>query len=149
MKHGRGYPRPALTVDVALVRGSEADREVLLIQRAADPFEGSWALPGGFVDENEPLEEAARRELAEETGLTDVGRLTQLGTYGDPGRDPRGWTVSVVFFARLEAGGPEVRGGDDAADARWFAVWDLPQLAFDHDRIVEDALKLARHAERR
>ncbi|GAB4280287.1 MAG: hypothetical protein Kow0056_14510 [Coriobacteriia bacterium] len=149
MKYKYEHPRAALTVDIAVVRGPEPDREILLIQRKFEPFEGKWALPGGFVNENEPLEEAARRELAEETGIEGVGRLIQVGAYGDPGRDPRGWTVSVVFLARLPEGGREPRAGDDAADARWFPAWDLPDLAFDHDRIVEDALRLARHTDSR
>ena len=148
MKHRYEYPRPALTVDVVVLRGGEADREVLLIKRGAEPFLGSWALPGGFVDEDEPLESAARRELAEETGLQGVGRLVQMGTYGDPGRDPRGWTVSVVHLVRLTGTPTEPCAGDDAAEVSWFPAWDLPDLAFDHDRIVADALRRARHPER-
>jgi 8-oxo-dGTP diphosphatase len=140
------FPRPALTVDVAVLRGSTADREILLIRRGQDPFVGTWALPGGFVDEEEPLEDAARRELAEETGIERAGRLRQVGAYGDPGRDPRGWTVSVVFLAQ-PSGECQVRAGDDASEAAWFPVWDLPELAFDHAVIVEDVLRLARHVE--
>lgn len=137
-------PRPALTVDVALMRGSGMDRQILLIKRGTEPFEGSWALPGGFVDEDESLQDAALRELAEETGLSPGSPLRQVGTYGDPGRDPRGWTVSVVFLGLADETSSEPASGDDAADAAWFPVWDLPELAFDHDAIVEDALKLAK-----
>jgi 8-oxo-dGTP diphosphatase len=135
------YPRPALTVDVAVFRGASGAREVLLIRRGAPPFEGAWALPGGFVAENEPLELAALRELAEETGLDPVAPLRQVGTYGDPGRDPRGWTVSVLFAVVLGEGQPaDVAGGDDAAEAAWHPVGSLPPLAFDHALLVADAL---------
>jgi 8-oxo-dGTP diphosphatase len=136
------YPRPALTVDVAAFRGAPPEREVLLIRRGASPFEGDWALPGGFVDENEPLEHAALRELAEETGLEPAARLRQVGAYGDPGRDPRGWTVSVLFAVVLGSGEPGVvAGGDDAAEAAWHPVSSLPALAFDHALLAADALR--------
>jgi 8-oxo-dGTP diphosphatase len=134
------YPRPALTADVvALVAG--AGLRVLLIRRGHEPFEGLWALPGGFVDEGERPEDAARRELEEETGLAYAGVLELVGVYGEPGRDPRGWTVSAVYLAAL-AGEVQVHGGDDAAEARWFATDELPPLAFDHHLIVADALEL-------
>lgn len=135
------YPRPALTVDIAVFRGVAGDREVLLVRRGEDPFAGMWALPGGFVEEDESLEAAARRELLEETGLEPRGELGQVGTYGDPGRDPRGWTVTVVFHTVLdydESGA--VAGGSDADEAAWHSVRALPHLAFDHDLIVADAL---------
>ncbi len=137
------YPRPALTVDAVVLRGSAEDREVLLVRRGQEPYRGRWALPGGFVDEDEPLEAAARRELAEETGLVAEDRpLRQVGAFGDPGRDPRGWTVGVAFL--LESDDPadaEVRGGDDAEEAAWHRLDALPPLAFDHDRIVAAALE--------
>lgn len=132
------YPRPMLTVDTVVITGEETP-SVLLIQRGNPPFAGDWALPGGFVDEGETVVEAAPRELGEETGL-QVGPLEMLGVYDTPGRDPRGWTVSVVYLARVPAR-VEVKGGDDASDARWFAVDELPELAFDHAVIVADALK--------
>jgi 8-oxo-dGTP diphosphatase len=138
------YPRPMLTVDtVVLTR--EATPSILLVQRANSPFAGGWALPGGFVDEGETVAAAAPRELGEETGLGDetglgLGQLELLGVYDTPGRDPRGWTVSVVYLARIPAR-VEVKGGDDAKDARWFAVEELPELVFDHAAIVADALK--------
>jgi 8-oxo-dGTP diphosphatase len=128
------YPRPSLTVDVALVTGDPAPR-VLLIQRKADPFAGRWALPGGFVDENERLADAALRELKEETGLDRVG-LEQLHTFGDPGRDPRGWTVSVVFLARVTPDQLAPVAGDDAAAVGWFPLAAPPALAFDHADIL-------------
>jgi 8-oxo-dGTP diphosphatase len=133
------FPRPALTVDIVVVAGPEDDRRVLLIRRGEDPFGGMWALPGGFVDENEPLESAARRELAEETGLSFDRSLVQIGAFGDPGRDPRGWTVSVVFGTVLGAALPGVKGADDAAEAEWHALGALPPLAFDHDAVLAAA----------
>ncbi len=129
------YPRPALTVDVVLAT-REPHPRVLLIKRAKDPFAGRWALPGGFVEENERLIDAARRELVEETGVV-VADLEQLCAAGDPGRDPRGWTVSVVFFARVEV--LEAKGADDAVAAEWFRLDKLPPLAFDHAAILKRA----------
>jgi 8-oxo-dGTP diphosphatase len=137
-QHCYDFPRPAVTVDIALFREASDGWSILLVRRKKEPFEGSWALPGGFVDEMEPLEEAARRELKEETGL-DAPRLLQMGAYGDPGRDPRGHTVSIVWVG-LDRGGEDPRGSDDAAEAAWTAVSDLPRMAFDHDRIVSDAI---------
>jgi len=134
------FPRPAVSVDVVLLAGPPAHPRVLLIRRVSEPFAGAWALPGGFVDEGERLEEAARRELAEETGLTFGGRLVQTGAFGDPGRDPRGWTVSVAFSGRAGEELPEVAGGDDAAEAAWHPLDALPELAFDHDQILAAAL---------
>jgi 8-oxo-dGTP diphosphatase len=127
-----------LTVDVVVVAGSAEARRVLLIQRGQPPFAGSWALPGGFVEEGEGVADAALRELAEETGLL-LSALTLLGVYDTPGRDPRGWTVSVVYLARVRRE-MAVIGADDAHDARWFATDGLPELAFDHAVIVADAL---------
>lgn len=133
------FPRPAFTADAVALARRHGGVFVLLIQRGNEPFSGRWALPGGFVDEGERPEDAARRELAEETGLVYDGALELVGVYGDPGRDPRGWTISAAYRAVLESPA-EVAGADDAAEARWFAIHDLPPLAFDHDRIVADAL---------
>ncbi len=133
-KHSYDYPRPALTVDLAVVT-REARPRTLLIRRQKEPFAGSWALPGGFVDENERLADAARRELEEETGV-QVRDLEQLYTAGDPGRDPRGWTVSVVFLARADAKKVKAKAADDAKEVKWFALDDLPPLAFDHAMIL-------------
>jgi 8-oxo-dGTP diphosphatase len=132
-----------LTVDVvALTRGSVP--HLLLVQRAHPPFAGEWALPGGFVDEGERVADAAARELAEETGLK-LGSLCLLGVYDTPGRDPRGWTVSITYLAPVPAQA-RVIGGDDAREACWFPADTLPKLAFDHAAIVGDAL--VRWAER-
>jgi 8-oxo-dGTP diphosphatase len=134
------YPRPAVTVDVVLFAVADGALRVLLIQRAAPPFAGRWALPGGFVDEREDLAAAAKRELREETGLR-VARLVQLGAYGKPGRDPRGHTVSVVFLAVAADGATGAAGvaGDDARALRWFAAARPPALAFDHRVVLRDA----------
>jgi len=139
------HPRPALTVDVVALGSGASGASLLLVQRAHDPYVGAWALPGGFVEEGERVSAAALRELAEETALdlrwdSAGAPLALLGVYDTPGRDPRGWTVSIVYLARLE-GEPEVRGGDDASRARWWPVDRLPALAFDHALIVADALR--------
>ena len=133
------YPRPAVTADIVLFRMPDDDLQVLLIKRAHDPFKGKWALPGGFVDENEPLEHAALRELEEETGLKRI-RLEQVAAFGDPGRDPRGHTVSIVFVGVLH-NNRKVKAGDDAAEAEWHPALQPPPLAFDHNKILSAALE--------
>lgn len=132
-KFGYDYPRPALTVDVVIATREAAPR-MLLIRRGKDPFKGRWALPGGFVDENERLIDAAKRELVEETGV-EIDELEQLYTAGDPGRDPRGWTVSVVFLARV-ADPPAATAADDATEVGWFPLHQPPEMAFDHATIL-------------
>jgi 8-oxo-dGTP diphosphatase len=127
------YPHPAVTADVVVVTRESRPR-VLLIRRKREPFAGAWALPGGFVDHEEPLEAAARRELREETAL-EVEQLEQMHAFGDPGRDPRGWTVSIAFVARVDPGTTPT-AGDDAAEAAWHPLDRLPPLAFDHDRVL-------------
>ena len=138
------YARPAVTADVVLIT-REAQPRVLLIQRAHEPFAGAWALPGGFVNADEPIVEAAKRELHEETGL-EIALLEQLYTTGDPGRDPRGWTISIAFLARVDVGTLQPRAGDDAAAVKWFRLNKLPKLAFDHAMLVQRAI--ARIADR-
>ena len=135
------YPRPAVTVDVVLFTIRAGDLAVLMIRRGGAPFKGHWALPGGFVEENESLERAASRELKEETGIEQAA-LEQLGAFGDPGRDPRGHTVSVAFYAFLVAPVRPV-AADDADDAQWVLLSSLqgkgrgaPRVAFDHARII-------------
>jgi 8-oxo-dGTP diphosphatase len=121
-----------------LVASVGGQHRVLLIRRKNQPFEGRWALPGGFVDPHEPLEDAARRELWEETNV-EPARLEQLHTFGAPGRDPRGWTVSVAYLAILEEGAAQAlqpQAGDDAAEVGWFDLCDPPPLAFDHADIL-------------
>ena len=135
------YQRPSLTVDIVIVAPVAGQHKVLLIRRKKPPFEGRWAIPGGFVDPHEPLEEAARRELLEETGV-EPARLEQLHVFGDPGRDPRGWTISVAYLTVLEeaaARSIQPRAGDDAADVGWFDLLAPPPLAFDHAEILAHA----------
>lgn len=136
------YPRPAVTVDVVLFAPGDEGWQLLLIQRRGEPFAGAWALPGGFVEMDEDLERAARRELCEETGVTDVA-LSQLHTFGAPGRDPRGRVISVCYVARLtpeQLARTHLHSGDDAAAARWWPLSQLPaQLAFDHAQIIDMA----------
>ena len=139
MPYTYDYPRPSVTVDCVVFGLDDGDLKVLLIERDQPPFKGSWALPGGFVDMDEGLEQAARRELQEETGLTDIF-LEQLYTFGDIGRDPRGRVISVAFYALVNLCGRTPSAGSDARRAAWFAISDLPSLAFDHERILATAL---------
>lgn len=137
------HARPSVTVDCVVFALDEGDLKVILIQRAVAPFQGKWALPGGFVRIDESLEEAARRELREETGLQQV-YLEQLYTFGDAGRDPRGRVITVSYYALVNLAGHAVHATTDARDAAWFSVDDVPDLAFDHDRILLTALKRLR-----
>jgi 8-oxo-dGTP diphosphatase len=139
------HPRPALTVDIVAFTLRESCLQVLLIRRGENPFAGMWALPGGFVRMEESLEEAALRELEEETGLKEA-YLEQLYTYGDPGRDPRGRVVTVAYFALIPADAPvRLEGGKDVTQARWFPMDELPPLAFDHAQIASYALRRLRY----
>lgn len=135
--------KPALTVDCVVFGWGEEELRLLLIRRGRPPFEGRWALPGGFVRPHEGLRSAARRELSEETGVADVF-LEQLYTFGDPGRDPRGWVVTVAYFALVRRLGLSPRAATDAREAEWFGVGTLPPLAFDHDEIVRMAVERLR-----
>lgn len=134
------YARPALTVDCVIFGLDASSRlKVLLIQRGHDPYGGCWALPGGFVDMDEPLEAAALRELEEETGVKDVF-IEQLYTFGTPNRDPRGRVVTVVYFALINLEEHKIGANTDAADVRWYDLNELPELAFDHATILESAI---------
>ena len=135
--------RLAVTADVVIFNLAEQDLKVLLVRRAHPPFEGQWAIPGGFVEANESIDDAARRELEEETGVRDV-YLEQLYTFGNPQRDPRGRVITVAYFA-LMAGDVPTRAGDDAAAAVWYSVYALPALAFDHAEILKYALQRLRY----
>ena len=140
-KYCYDHPHPAVSVDILLFNRTGARIEVLLIKRAHAPFKGQWALPGGFVDPDERLEDAAQRELAEETGVTGI-KLNQFRAFGDPGRDPRGHNVSIAFTAFLDHR-PVAVAADDAAEAQWHSARRPPRLAFDHSEILRLALKHA------
>lgn len=129
------FPRPALTVDCVVFGLDEEDLKVMLIERDVEPFAGRWAIPGGFVRVDEDLESAARRELVEETGITDVF-LEQLYTFGSVDRDPRERVVSVAYYALTNLLGHDVHATTDARNAAWFAMSDLPELPFDHENIL-------------
>jgi 8-oxo-dGTP diphosphatase len=135
--------QPAVTVDVVIFRLHEDALKVLLIQRAFPPFKGKWALPGGFVNINETLEEAALREMEEETGVRDV-YLEQLYTFGDPRRDPRGRVITVAYFALISKD-LEVHAGEEATHAEWHPVKMIPDLAFDHNKILGYAVQRLRY----
>ena len=144
MVHTYNYPRPAVTVDCVVFGLDQTDYlQVLLIQRRLPPFVGQWALPGGFVRQDEALETAARRELQEETDVTGLF-LEQLQTYGQPNRDPRGHTVSVAFYAVVNLWDHQIKAATDAKEARWWPLSQLPDLAFDHGMIVQDAIATLR-----
>lgn len=132
------YPHPAVTVDCVIFGLDDEDLKVLLIQRDQDPFAGQWALPGGFVRLDEDLDSAARRELAEETGVRDA-YLEQLYTYGAPDRDPRERVITVAYYALVNLVEHRIEATTDARDAAWFPLHDLPTLAFDHETILHAA----------
>jgi 8-oxo-dGTP diphosphatase len=136
------YPRPAVTVDLAILALTPDGLRVLLIRRKHDPFAGRWALPGGFLEIDEPIEQGARRELKEETGFDAAGPIHFLGAYGDPGRDPRGRTISLAHAAVIREIAPGVAGLDDASEAAWRLAKKAGEpLAFDHDAMLQDALR--------
>jgi len=135
------YPRPALTADcVVFSTGCPAGNMVLLVRRGNEPFKGRWALPGGFMDMDETLEQCARRELKEETGIVAPPGLEEVGSFSTVDRDPRGRTVTVAFVAVVPY--TEAHGGDDACDAQWFPLGEIPPLAFDHEAILHKAAAL-------
>ena len=134
------YPRPAVTVDAVVFRKQLSRFEVLLIQRKNPPFQGMWALPGGFLDMNETPEAAVARELKEETGLSGV-KLTQFYTFGAVNRDPRHRTITIAYFGIVQNRKLLVCSGDDASGAEWFPLTRLPELAFDHKEIITIAKK--------
>lgn len=134
------YPHPAVTVDGVVFGFDDADLKVLLIQREAAPYKMRWALPGGFVNIDEDLDAAVRRELEEETGITQL-YLEQLYTFGAPKRDPRERVISVAYYALVKLADHKVRAASDARNVAWFPVADLPALAFDHEEILDVALR--------
>ncbi|MCZ7644945.1 MAG: NUDIX hydrolase [Planctomycetota bacterium] len=138
------YPRPAVTVDLVIFTIRDGRLQILLIRRGEAPFKGRWALPGGFVREDEDLEAAALRELDEETGVRDV-YLEQLFTFGEPQRDPRGRVITVSYFALIASDRQVLRAQTDAAEVQWFPADEPPALAFDHRKILDYALERLRN----
>ncbi len=133
------YPRPAVTADCVVIgHADDGSRKVLLIRRGNEPYKDCWAFPGGFLNMDETLEECARRELKEETGLTATGEMVELKSFSTVDRDPRGRTITVAYLIEMPL--TEAKGADDAAEAQWFPLDALPPLAFDHDEIMKVAL---------
>lgn len=137
------FEKPSVTVDIILFTVMENDLKVLLVKRKVLPYEGMWAIPGGFIKITESLEDAAKRELQEETNVKDV-YLEQLYTFGNPKRDPRTRVITVAYFALVNASNFELKASTDVNDVRWFSMKKLPKLAFDHKEIIDYALKRLR-----
>lgn len=135
------YPHPAVTTDCAIFGFDGSNLQILLIKRGIEPYKGKWALPGGFLNPDESAEAGALRELKEETGI-ESAYIEQFHTYSEPNRDPRERVITIAHLALIKL--QEVKGGDDAADARWFPIDEVPQLAFDHDAILRDAISRLR-----
>lgn len=135
-KYSYDYPHPAVTTDCVIFGFDGSDLKVLLIERGIEPFKGKWALPGGFLKMDETAHEGALRELEEETGMNNA-YIRQFHTFTEPGRDPRERVITIAHYALVRL--QEVKGGDDAAQARWFTMDEIPPLAFDHDRILRMA----------
>ena len=135
------WPRPMVAADAAVFAFFRNKAKLLLVNRKREPFKGKWALPGGFVNIDEELDDAVARELAEETGLAGV-RLEQIHAFGKCGRDPRGRVIGVTFMGIVTEGQNKLKAGDDAAEARWFDIEKLPKdLAFDHNEVVKFAIE--------
>lgn len=131
------WPRPMVTVDAVVFNLSGGRKQVLLVNRGREPYKGKWAVPGGFIEIDEELEDAVARELQEETGLTGV-QLEQMSAFGRCGRDPRGRQISIAFTGIATEGQNKIRPGDDAAKAQWFDIEKLPEdLAFDHNEMIK------------
>ena len=140
-KYVYDWPRPMVTVDAVVFTKTDDKTKVLLINRGKEPIKGKWALPGGFIDMDEELEDAVVRELAEETGLVGV-QLEQMHTFGTVGRDPRGRMITIVFMGIATEGQTGIKAGDDAAQAQWFDIEKLPDdMAFDHNEVVRFAVE--------
>lgn len=142
------WPRPMVTADAIVFGFFDGSFKLALIRRGRDPFKGQWAIPGGFVELDEELEHAAARELAEETGLTNVS-LKQMHTFGKCGRDPRGRQITITFMGIMTQNFDSIKAGDDAVEAKWFDIGKLPiNLAFDHDEVCKIAIaRLKEYAE--
>jgi len=134
------FPKPSVTVDIIIFTIKENELKVLLVKRKINPFKDKWAIPGGFVGIKESLEDAAKRELEEETGVKDV-YLEQLYTFGEPERDPRGRVITVAYMALINSEEIRLKASTDVSEAKWFPIKKIPQLAFDHKKIFDYSLK--------
>lgn len=137
------YPKPNVTVDMVVFTIKAKDLKVLLVKRDVEPFKDKWALPGGFVRLEESLENAAKRELEEETGVKDI-YLEQLYTFGDINRDPRGRVITIAYMALINHENINIQASTDVSEAKWFSIKTLPELAFDHKKILDYAIKRLR-----
>jgi len=134
------WPRAMVTVDAVVFKRSEGKTALLFIRRKNDPFKGNWAFPGGFIEMDEELEDAVVRELTEETGLKNV-KLEQMHTFGTVGRDPRGRQITIVFMGLTNDKNAIIQAGDDAEEAKWFDIENLPKnMAFDHEEVAKFAI---------
>lgn len=138
LKYCYRYPHPAVTADCVIFGYDDNNIKVLLIQRGNEPYKGHWAFPGGFMNIDETAEQCALRELEEETGLKDV-KVEQFYTFTDVNRDPRERVISIAYFGKIQLS--NVKGSDDADDAQWFSLDEIPNLAFDHDLVLSKALE--------
>ncbi|MEK6757807.1 MAG: NUDIX domain-containing protein [Nanoarchaeota archaeon] len=134
------HEKPSVTVDIVIFTIRDDDLKVLLVKRDIEPFKGEWAIPGGFVRINESLEDAAKRELEEETGVKDV-YLEQLYSFGNPERDPRGRVITIAYIALINSEKIKLKATTDASDVQWFSIKKIPSLAFDHKKILDYSLK--------
>lgn len=141
LKYSYKYPHPSVTTDCVIFGFDDVKLKVLLVERGMAPYKGRWAFPGGFLNMDESAEEGALRELKEETGL-EGAYIRQFHTFSAPQRDPRERVITIAYYALVKM--QEVKGGDDASDARWFALDEMPPLAFDHDQILRKAEKTLR-----
>lgn len=141
LKYSYKYPHPSVTTDCVIFGFDGIKLKVLLVERGMAPYKGRWAFPGGFLNMDESAEEGALRELKEETGL-EGAYIRQFYTFSAPQRDPRERVITIAYYALVRM--QEVKGGDDASDARWFALDEVPPLAFDHDQILRKAEKTLR-----
>ena len=141
LRYSYKYPHPAVTTDCVIFGFDGAKLKVLLIERGNEPYKGRWAFPGGFLNMDESAEQGARRELMEETGMV-AGYMEQFHAFTDPDRNPRERVITIAYYAMCKI--QEVKGGDDAAKAQWFSIDEIPQLAFDHDRMLHLALSALR-----
>ena len=141
MGYTYNYPRPAVTTDCLVFTRPKKKNHLLLIQRDQAPFKGMWALPGGFVEIEEDITNGAYRELEEETGIRNI-ILYQFKTFGEVNRDPRGRTISIVYYGIVHPEETSLQAGSDAKSARWFTIDNLPELAFDHNKIINEAIEI-------